>query len=297
MNRVRQTYILHAEIVRGDSPSDEFDDARAGHPLERRLNRIERVAATFSGHIQLRFSNGMRMLFLNPESALLGACEMQSRCALLPQVAQHRMSLRIGIECQHVRERQHDALEALPEATRLAVLDDGIVVAPCLVGALPKEFHDLLRPLSAHLAGTLADRGSALYKSVDWRSRNAGSPNSETASQFVESAPPPLYLTLMQGENTLTLTADDMPLTIGRDPKRGLCIDDIHSSRHHCRIDYVAGALTLTDTSTNGTTVIPEQGEPRIIKKAFTPLTGRGILLFGRPLNNDRRGGMRYEVR
>ncbi len=297
MNSARQTFILHAEIVRSGAPTEDFDDARAGHPLERRLNRIERVAATFAGHIQLRFSNGMRMLFLNPESALLGACEMQIRCALLPQVAQHRMSLRIGIECQSVRERSHDEGPPVPEATRLALLDDGIVVAPCLSGALPGEFHDLLQPLPADLAARLTARGSALYHSVDWRTRGTATANGDMPVSFAESVPLPLRLLLMHGDNTLTLTPDKMPFTIGRDPQCGLSIDDIHSSRHHCRIAYAAGGFTITDTSTNGTTVIPERGEPLSVKGSSLPLAGRGILIFGRPFNGDRRGAVRYEIR
>ena len=87
--------------------------------------------------------------------------------------------------------------------------------------------------------------------------------------------------------------------TIGRNAAcEWALVDSTRSvSNYHAHISYRDGTFFFTDTSTNGTTVIPEQGEPRIIKKAFTPLTGRGILLFGRPLNNDRRGGMRYEVR
>ena len=63
MRSVRQTYILHAEVVRLGDHSEAFDDATAGHPLERRLNRTERAAATFGGRIQLRFAEGMRILF------------------------------------------------------------------------------------------------------------------------------------------------------------------------------------------------------------------------------------------
>ena len=63
--------------------------------------------------------------------------------------------------------------------------------------------------------------------------------------------------------------------TIGRAPDNDWILPDPKRlvSGHHCEIEYRGGDYWLTDTSTNGTTVIPEQGEPRIIKKANTPLT------------------------
>lgn len=82
--------------MRTGHASVEFDDAQAGYPMERRLNRMERVAASFRGRIDARFNNGMLMTFDSADAALLGACEMQHRCAGLPQVAGQRLALRIG---------------------------------------------------------------------------------------------------------------------------------------------------------------------------------------------------------
>ena len=77
MRSVRQTYILHAEVVRLGDHSEAFDDAKAGHPLERRLNRTERAAATFGGRIQLRFAEGMRILFDDADAP----CRAPARCS------------------------------------------------------------------------------------------------------------------------------------------------------------------------------------------------------------------------
>ena len=52
-------FFLHARVVRSAPDDQDFDDARAGHPIERRLNRIERVASAGHGQIDLRFFDGM----------------------------------------------------------------------------------------------------------------------------------------------------------------------------------------------------------------------------------------------
>ena len=94
MNKTRSKYLVHAVILRTGLASAEFDDAKAGHPLERRLNRLERIAATYRGRIDERTQNALVMTFDTADAALLGACEMQHRCAVLPQVAKQRLALR-----------------------------------------------------------------------------------------------------------------------------------------------------------------------------------------------------------
>lgn len=301
MRSVRQTYILHAEVVRLGDHSEAFDDATAGHPLERRLNRTERAAATFGGRIQLRFAEGMRILFDDADAALQSACEMQLRCAQLPQVAQLKMVLRIGIECQRLRQRAQDGQDGQSqppvEATRLAVLDDGIVVAPCLAGALNKDLQGLLRPLPADAMAQLQNAGAnGLAQGIDWRGRNASAafPDSRVDDP---TARRPAALSLHYGERNLIVDAEAPHLSIGRDPKSGLVVDDVHSSRHHCRIVFDGQSFVLTDLSTNGTTIVPVQGSPYTVKKASVTLDRPGHLFFGRPYKGDRRGSARFEIR
>jgi hypothetical protein len=73
MNRTRSKYQLHAEIMRTGEATAEFDDAKAGHPMERRLNRLERVAAAYHGRIDLRFASGMLITFAEADASVLGA--------------------------------------------------------------------------------------------------------------------------------------------------------------------------------------------------------------------------------
>ena len=133
---------------------------------------------------------------------------------------------------------------------------------------------------------------------MDWRARigatHFGDSIWPAAAQAAPSSP---RLILQVGKHSYTVDASTPVLTVGRDPQSHLCIDDVHSSRHHCRIELEGTRLLLTDSSTNGTTVVPENGEPHTVKNASCPLNERGLLFFGRPFKGDRRGAVRFEVR
>ena len=84
--------------------------------MERRLNRLERVAAAYRGRIDLRFGNGLLTTFDTADAAVLGAREMQHRCAVLPQASRPRLALRIGIHQGLIRQRSAGQRRQCPGA-------------------------------------------------------------------------------------------------------------------------------------------------------------------------------------
>ena len=295
MNTPRSMYHVHAELVRTGHASVEFDDAQAGYPMERRLNRMERVAASFRGRIDARFSNGMLMTFDSADAALLGACEMQHRCAGLPQVAGQRLALRIGMAQGFIRQRLKDDNDSAKEtAVQLCLVDDGIVLSSTLVDALNSE----LRKLTTILANA---PGETLAFEAHWRSEipsiafgsESRWPASPAETGKDGNSP---YLRLYFGPKSIELTADNPTATLGRDPANDLVLVDDHVSRYHCRIERTTDAIILTDLSTNGTTVMQDDDSEFVVKKACYRISGKGLLFCGRQFNGDRRGGVRFEA-
>ncbi len=291
MNNTRSKYQVHAVIQGVNYSTAHFDDAEAGFPLERRLNRIERVVASYRGKIDRRFKNGLLTTFDTADAALLGACEMQLRCAVLPQVSKHRLALRIGIHQGVVRQRAIDDTDNTPEvAERLAVVDNGILVSGLVIDALNPELRKISRPVEYSSAEL------ATHK-IDWRSEipSAAYGGESFWPTNMGSLPIGPYLLLHYGMKTLDLTLDNPTVTIGRDPQSDLVLSDIHVSRNHCQIERRENCIVLTDTSTNGTTVLRDGASELLVKNSNTILKGKGLLFFGRPFNSERRGGVRYE--
>jgi adenylate cyclase len=292
MKKARSKYQVHAELARTGSTSADFDDAKAGHPLERRLNRLERVAATYRGRVDLRFNNGMLMTFETADAALLGACEMQHRCAVLPQVSKQRLALRIGAHQYLIRQRLKDHADNSPEiVSQLAMADDSIVVSENLFSELNPDLRKLTRLLNETPAGL------AVYK-VDWRTEiPSGAFGGESFWPASMNPPPAVpYLLLHHGLKTLETTQNNPVVTVGRDPSSDLVLVDSFVSRHHCRIERKSDCILLTDSSTNGTCIATDEGVEVLVKNRSAILKGKGLMFFGRPFKGERRGAVRYEA-
>ncbi len=292
MNKGRSRFVLQAQLHGTGTMPEDFDDIKAGRPMERRLNRIERVVAAYRGRIDARAANGLRVLFDTADAALLGACEMQHRCAVLPQFSANRLALHIGIHHEVAKERSKDKAEnATLIAAQLAALDDGIVVSGTVVEALNAELKQLVLPTDPMGIAASAYR-------VDWeREIPPGAYGSDSlwpAHNGARATGP--YLLLHLGLKTLELTRDNPTATIGRDQLNDLVIVDDHVSRNHCRIERRVDGFALIDASTNGTCITPDGGEDTLVRNDTLILHGSGLLFFGRMCNGERRGGVRYEA-
>jgi len=292
MPKSRSKFVLHATVRRTGAGDESFDDARAGHPIERRLNRIERVAAAYRGRIDLRFDDGMRVTFETADSALLGACEMQHRCAVLPQPSRQKIALSVGVHQGVLKQRSKDQADNTGElAAQLARLDDGILISQAMFDGLNQELNKLARPFGETVA-------ELAVCAIDWRRELPSSAYGGESfwPTSMHSLPTPPYLTLQFGLKTLEISEHHPVATIGRDPQSDLVLKEIHVSRLHCRIERTLKGIVLNDLSTNGTIVIPDNGEEQLVKNGSTVLKGRGLLFLGRPFKGERRGGIRFEV-
>lgn len=291
MNTSRTKYEVHAVLAGTGLSPPPFDESLAGHPLERRINRIERVASAYRGQIEKRLENGRSFSFDAADAAVLAACEMQHRCAALPQVSAQRLALRIGVHQISFRERSRDNdSDADETASQLAAMDDAIVVSERVFTALGLDLRSITRPIGGTPSALVAHQ-------VDWRREIPSSAYGGESfwPTHYSATPTSPYLRLSYGMKSLELTAENPVVTVGRDPSCDLVLTGVHVSRNHCRIERKIDRIVLIDRSTNGTCIAADEGKARLIKSASVALYGNGLLFFGRPFNGERRGGARFE--
>jgi hypothetical protein len=288
----RSKFILHANVARTESDDKIFDDAKAGRPIKRFLNRIERVAAVHRAQIDLRFDKGMQFTFDSADNAVLGACEMQQRCAVLPQIPSLKLALRIGIHQGVIRQRAKDIVDNIPEiAAELTRVNDGILISRDIFNSLGEDLCRFVVPFKETVAGM-----SMNVFVIEWREILAGTHSGEplpfSSKHSLRTGP---RLLLQSGLKTLELSEHNPLVTIGRDPTSDLVLANIHASRNHCRIEYTAKGILLTDSSANGTTVVTGNKQEILVKNSGVALNGEGMIFFGRPFKGERRGCIRYE--
>ena len=103
----------------------------------------------------------MLVTFESADAALLGACEMQHRCSVLPQVSRQKLTLGIGIHQGIVKQRLKDeANDTRERAAQLARIQDGILVSQAMLDALSPDLRKLAR--IAAVAGWLQERIATL---------------------------------------------------------------------------------------------------------------------------------------
>ena len=292
LNTTSKKYQLHAELVETGFGHQPPEVAALEQRMERSLNRMERIASVYLGHIHARLVNGLQIAFETAEAAVLGACEMQHRCGALPQVSGSRVFLNIGIhEGIELRRSKEDAGSAMEIAVLLAEVSDGIVASGAVIEALKPELRTLAQPYKGLYPEIAAH-------TIDWRREipSAAYGGASVSSNGIGAAMTGTYLVLRHNLKILELTHDKPVLTIGRDPRNDLVLAGSHVSRNHCRIERQADRVVLIDMSANGTFVTQEGGKERRVVSASIILNGKGIVFFGRESRGERRGGARCEV-
>jgi hypothetical protein len=291
MTRSRSKFFLHARIVSAESGDKGLDGAKAGHPVERRLNRIERVTAVYHGQVDRRFEDSMLVSFDSADEAVLGACEMQHRCSVLPQILRRRLALCIGIHQGLIRQRSQDVADSAPGiAAQLARLNDGILISREAVNGIDGDLRLFVQLFDESIAGM------GVY-TIDWREIPSG-PHGVESLRLPPPAPVPRKgpcLQLRLGLKTLEVSEHKPIVTIGRDPMNDLVVADSHVSRNHCKVERTAKEILLIDSSINGTIVVGEDKQEMLIKNGSAALKGSGMIFLGRPFMGERRGGVRYE--
>jgi hypothetical protein len=282
MIQSRNKFLLSAQVAGAEPEDQTIDGAQAGHLIERRLNRVERVVSTYHGQIESRSGKEMLVTFETANRVALAACEMQHRCAALPQLTRQPLALRIGVHQGLIRQRQQDNDDNSVEVVkRLARIDDTILFSREVTSNLAEELRRFVHPFEL--------AGDPEIFTLDWREIPSGSYGEES---FRPANP---YVQLHYGLKVLEVSSQNPVVTIGRDATSHMVLSDIHASRNHCRIEYTDEGILLIDSSTNGTTVINQEKQEILVKNSRLALKESGMLFFGRQFKGDRRGGIRFE--
>ncbi|SMF91546.1 Forkhead associated (FHA) domain, binds pSer, pThr, pTyr [Azospirillum oryzae] len=167
-----------------------------------------------------------------------------------------------GASIQEVREGLGRRLRAagIPRA-----LADGLIAK---IAAIPDD-----RRVSVTGSGVAAGQ------------RMAALPAARPTDMTVDMQAPPMpaaRLTLSYQGRTVALRDAGEDVVIGRAAECGIVLDHASASRRHAVVRLRDGAFTLEDLSRNGTRLVPQDGEQRLLKLGdVAPLSGRGEIVIG----------------
>jgi adenylate cyclase len=94
----------------------------------------------------------------------------------------------------------------------------------------------------------------------------------------------------------VSVDCDNPSVTMGRHAKNRIVIDHPKVSRMHARIEFQKNGFVLTDQSTNGTHVHPNDGDTFVLRKAKCTLKGDGIIYLGKTATPDSPTAIHYHI-
>ena len=285
-------YLVHGAVHEISGQASELDASLLGKLFRRRLKRLERVLAAYGGALIRQMPQSLLASFETAEAALLGACEMQRRCAVIPQIADTQIALKIGIHLSATRRISTGPVDpAEATASKLSSLLDeaSIVISESVAEALPVSLREK--------TVAVVNEGSEIPAyAVDWNSLPMLRAAPPKSSAEADPDTPHNGIIIRQGERVLRFTTDRSLLTIGRDPASDIAINCPKASRQHCRIIYRLGNYVLVDLSTNGTYVTTTDAPEILIRKEMATLTGNGRIGFGQSWQQGGDHAFEFEV-
>ena len=286
MSKGKRSFVLCAKLRRTETPGADADEVMAGQLAIRRLNRIEWVALAYDGRLARRTDDLLLIAFNTAKAAVLSACEMQRRCASLPQVPGSKLALRIGIHkaspptvppTQFTEPRPTERRDRKRrfgfEVARLLTdhaPDNGVAVSSLVAATLDPVLLEESRP----------ERGKATdlrAHILQWENVLMRPP--VQSHQAVRSAA--FTLILAHGRQQHELGRMGPVTTFGRDPACDVVLTDPFASRLHAQIEVGREGCVLTDLSANGTCIQLLDGNELLIRDGLFCLPERGRIAFG----------------
>jgi hypothetical protein len=294
-------------IVRGeieDNPSlvVRVGLKEAGHAFERCLNRVKNTGEGFRGKLLASTKNGqVAFVFDSPAEACLAAIEMQRRVVELMPTSGIRLGLRVAVlsgESEAEVNPQVDKLLEMALSGQILCSRQVLMEVAVSVGLRVSDRKQKLTPGN----GVEPIRIMQLLwhendDDLDDDTRLSGEelPVTLTSTSLlaqaamtdgyatIPPAPPARSIRLLvrHGERSLILDEKTPSLTIGREHRNDIAINDNRASRQHARLERRDGYYWLVDMSTNGTFIAFAGEQEVFLRKDSIALRGKGALSFG----------------
>jgi class 3 adenylate cyclase len=275
--------VCFADICGSTRLYESLGDQRAQTVIDQTLSALSAEIQAMGGRVVKTVGDAVMSIHDKALGALESAKAMQRRSALLtsPQPDMPPLQIHCGLYCGEVLITENDIYgDAVNTAAKLTALAKSgqILTTKTTLKAAGQEAEISTRYLTRRNLGGKS-QVSEIHE-ILWDKGNT------TFVHYVDSSAclkEPARLLISFSGKTLCMDASLPSLTLGRGPMNDLVVMGSWVSRNHAQITRKAGNFFLKDQSTNGTHVVPDQGEAVFLKLDEIMLAGSGHIRLGRP--------------
>ena len=279
--------VLFADVSRSSQLYKKEGNEKAKQIIDLIVSEMSMFSEEFCGDVIKTIGDEVMVSFEDPTDAFNAARTIQTH------YANKNVSIRIGMAYGNTLRENGDLFgKTVNDAAYIAHLARGeqILVDSNLFESLPELISD-----ECHEYDRVKIKGesqlSTIYR-IQWERGDTGEFATKLlAGRRVDELLHSSYLTISFGRNEITINHLQTPYKIGRGEGNDLQLDGESSlaSRSHCIINFQHGKFVLIDHSSNGTFVQEEGYQAVYLRREEIPLTKRGIISLGGPieLSND----------
>ncbi|HMA86980.1 MAG TPA: adenylate/guanylate cyclase domain-containing protein [Desulfosalsimonadaceae bacterium] len=285
----RKLVILFADISKSSCIYECLGDHAAQEAIGRVLTRLSDEATKLRGRVIKTLGDAVMCAFESTDSAVeAGKAMLQATNRPIGDAPDIPIiNIHIGIHYGPVIEENDDIFgDAVNVAARVVDYANPlqIVVTRQIIDSLSKTADHA----SKHLAAITAKNISGEIELFEIVNESQDLTTVLDSRKLAEELCTSLYLT--RGEHSIAVDRSRPRISIGRADHNDIVIKYSWISRTHSLIENRNGIILLTDKSTNGVFIYPEDGEPIFLNKSDQPLSGKGIIIFGREKDEDMEG-------
>jgi adenylate cyclase len=280
MGEGREGAVIFAELIGTAELYASAGDGPAHEAITRSIESLGTIAAAAKARVIKRI--GGRLMLFTDDAAQAARVAVSLQLAASVTGASDNLGLGVGFHFGRVIDEGHDIFgETVNLAARLV---EQAARGQILLSAESAERVDSLYKRSIRRLHTMQLKGFlheiALCELV-WRADDHATffPFDAVSS----TDPGHAKLKLKYRGEKLVLREIMEALTIGRDRRCNLVVDDELASRNHCIIQRRNDHFVLADKSTNGTFVTVEGEDEVMLQRDELTLRKRGWISFGKP--------------
>lgn len=268
---------------------EELGDTIAHDCIRESLERIAHHVEQNQGRLVETIGDEAMVTFDTVDQAITAGLNIQQHFFQSPVAGKHFVKVRIGFHFGPIEyDDGHPFGDTVNVAARVVALcEAGRIVATASSLELAQENTDcqFRRYQKARVKG---EANPLLIEEVVCDTSDATSLfNNETQTQTTMINAQRIQLILKYQDKLVSITQETPALVLGRGQHCDLVIDSSLASRAHAKVEFRWGDLVLTDHSTNGTYIKPEQGKRRTdgkpvrLHRREMVIRGKGVISIG----------------
>ena len=288
-SEVKEHTILFADIAGSTRLYDQLGDEMALALVAGCIDRIHAVTEAFEGSIVKTIGDEVMCMFNQPDKAVAAAVKMHDTICSDSEMSAHKIQLRIGFHHGPVLVEVGDLYgDAVNMAARMVgqAKAGQIITTHATIALMSIEIRQ-----NARLLDQTRVKGKQelleIYE-IPW-----GQPEELTmistymSGRMKSENGLDTYMILHYKGEQIRVNQKRPVITIGRDSNNHLVISDPRVSRIHARIELRRNKFVLVDQSTNGTYILPGNGEIVMMRRDEIVLPRKGIISLGQQVVTD----------